>query len=99
MLENVRTIPEETAKKTAEELAKSDYIKTLASLADVYVNDGFAVAHRANASIVGFPVLLPALAGRIMERELKALNKAKRGEEKPCVYVMGGAKADDAAAI
>jgi len=99
MLENVRTIPEETAKKTAEELAKSDYIKTLASLADVYVNDGFAVAHRANASIVGFPVLLPALAGRIMERELKALNRAKRGEEKPCVYVMGGAKADDAAAI
>jgi len=99
MLENVRTIPEETAKKTAEEFAKGDYIKTLASLADVYVDDGFAVAHRANASIVGFPVLLPALAGRIMEKELKALNKAKRAEEKPCVYIMGGAKADDAAAI
>ncbi len=99
VLENVRTIPDETAKKTADEFAKGDLIKTLASLADVYVDDGFAVAHRANASIVGFPVLLPALAGRIMERELKALNKVKRAEEKPCIYIMGGAKADDSAAI
>jgi len=99
VLENVRTIPDETAKKTADEFAKGDFIRTLASLADVYVDDGFAVAHRANASIVGFPVLLPALAGRIMERELKALNKVKRAEEKPCIYIMGGAKADDSAAI
>jgi phosphoglycerate kinase len=99
VLENVRTVPEELARKSAEELAKTDYIKTLASLADIYVNDGFAVSHRANASVVGFPVLLPAVAGRVMERELKALNRARRAEEKPCVYIMGGAKAEDAAAI
>jgi len=99
VLENVRSVPDELAKKSPEEFAKTEYIKTLAGLTDIYVDDGFAVAHRANASIVGFPVLLPAAAGRVMERELKALNKAKRAEEKPCIYIMGGAKADDSAAI
>jgi phosphoglycerate kinase len=99
LLENVRSVPDELAKKTPEEFAKTPYIKTLAGLADIYIDDGFAVAHRANASLVGFPVLLPAAAGRVMEKELKALNKVKRAEEKPCVYIMGGAKADDAAAI
>jgi len=99
VLENVRTIPTETEKKTPEELAKSDFIKSLASVADVYVGDGFAVAHRVQASVVGFPLVMPAVAGRVMERELKALNKAKNAEEKPCIYIMGGAKADDAAAI
>ena len=99
LLENVRSVPDELAKMTPEEFAKTPYIKTLAGLADIYIDDGFAVAHRANASLVGFPVLLPAAAGRVMEKELKALNKVKRAEEKPCVYIMGRAKADDAAAI
>ncbi|MCJ7634358.1 phosphoglycerate kinase, partial [Candidatus Bathyarchaeota archaeon] len=99
LLENVRSVPDELAKKTPEEFAKTPYIKTLAGLADIYIDDGFAVAHRANASLVGFPVLLPAAAGRVMEKELKALNKVKKAEEKPCIYIMGGAKADDAAAI
>ncbi len=99
LLENVRSVPDELAKKTPAEFAKTPYIKTLAGLADIYIDDGFAVAHRANASLVGFPVLLPAAAGRVMEKELKALNKVKKAEEKPCIYIMGGAKADDAAAI
>jgi len=99
MLENVRSVPDELAKNTPEGFAKTPYIKTLAGLADIYIDDGFAVAHRANASLVGFPVLLPAAAGRVMEKELRALNKVKRAEEKPCIYIMGGAKADDAAAI
>ncbi|UCH02697.1 MAG: phosphoglycerate kinase [Candidatus Bathyarchaeota archaeon] len=99
VLENVRTFPGETKKKTPEEFAESNFVKNLAPLADVYVGDGFAVAHRSQASLVGFPHVLPAVAGRIMERELKALNKVKRAEEKPCVYVMGGAKADDSALI
>lgn len=99
LLENVRTWPDETAKKTAEEFAKSDLVKSLAPLADVYVGDGFAVAHRANGSIVGFPEVMPAVAGRVMERELKALIRAKDAKERPCIYIMGGAKAEDAAAI
>ncbi|MEM3692694.1 MAG: phosphoglycerate kinase [Candidatus Bathyarchaeia archaeon] len=99
VLENVRTIPEETAKMKSEDFAKTEFVRSLASLADAYVNDGFAVAHRANASVVGFPILLPAFAGRLMESELKALERARRAEEKPCVYILGGAKAEDAAAI
>jgi len=99
LLENVRIWPEETAKKSAEEFAKSDLVKNLAPLVNVYVGDGFAVAHRANGSIVGFPEVMPAVAGRVMERELKALIRAKNAEERPCIYVMGGAKAEDAAAI
>ena len=42
---------------------------------------------------------LRSVAGRVLERELKVLDKVKRAEEKPCIYVMGGAKADDAEAI
>jgi phosphoglycerate kinase len=99
VLNNVRGFPEETAKKTAEEHAKSELVTNLAPLADVYVGDGFAVAHRSQASVVGFSGVLPCVAGRIMERELKSLDKVMRGEEKPCVYVLGGAKAEDGAAV
>jgi phosphoglycerate kinase len=49
--------------------------------------------------MVGFTAVLPSAAGRIMERELKSLSKALEKPEKPCVYVMGGAKADDSLEI
>ncbi|MCW4038065.1 MAG: phosphoglycerate kinase [Candidatus Bathyarchaeota archaeon] len=99
VLNNVRGFPGETAKKTPEEHAKSELVTNLAPLADVYVGDGFAVAHRSQASVVGFSGVLPCVAGRIMERELRALGKVRRGEEKPCIYVLGGAKAEDGAAV
>lgn len=99
VLENVRMFPGETDKKKPEEHAESDLVKNLTPLAEIYVNDAFAAAHRAHASLVGFPMVLPAAAGRVMERELRALNKVARATEKPCVYVLGGAKAEDAAAI
>jgi phosphoglycerate kinase len=99
LIENVRMFLGEMKKLTADEHAKSELVKNLAPLADVYVNDGFAVAHRAHASIVGFPTVLPNVVGRVLERELKVLDKVKKAEDKPCIYVMGGAKADDAAAI
>jgi phosphoglycerate kinase len=99
VLENVRMFPGERAKLTPEEHAKSDLVKNLAPLIDVYVGDAFAVSHRAHASIVGFPTVIPAVAGRVMEKELKILNKVKKAEEEPCIFVMGGAKADDAEAV
>jgi phosphoglycerate kinase len=99
VLENVRTFPEEQKKGTPEEQAKTALVKSLAPLADVFVNDAFATAHRAHVSIVGFTAVLPSVAGRIMERELKALGKALESPEKPCVFVIGGAKADDALRI
>ena len=99
VLDNVRGFPGETAKIPPEEHAKSALVTNLARLADVYVGDGFAVAHRSQASVVGFAGVLPCVAGRVMERELRALGKVRRAEEKPCIYVLGGAKAEDAAAV
>ncbi len=99
VLGNVRTCPNEMDKKTPEEHAKSEFIQKLAPLADIFVNDAFSAAHRAHASIVGFTAVLPSAAGRIMERELKALGKVSEAPEKPCVYILGGAKADDSLKI
>jgi len=99
VLENVRTFPDEQNKGTPEEHAKSEFVQKLAPLGDVFVNDAFAAAHRAHISIVGFTAVLPSVAGRIMEKELKALGKVLEAPEKPCVYILGGAKADDSLEI
>lgn len=95
MLDNVRGFPNERKKGTPEEHSKQEFVQKLAPLADVFVNDAFAAAHRAHVSIVGFTAILPSIAGRVMERELKALKKVLETPEKPCVFIMGGAKADD----
>jgi phosphoglycerate kinase len=99
VLKNVRTYADEQKKRTADEHAQTDFIRSLAATADFFVNDAFASAHRAHASIVGFTVRLQSVAGRIMERELNALGKALESPEKPCTYILGGAKADDALRI
>jgi len=99
VLENVRTYPDEQKKGKPEDHAKSEFVKKLAPLADVFVNDAFAAAHRAHISIVGFTAALPSVAGRIMERELKALSRVLEAPEKPCIYILGGAKADDSLKI
>ncbi len=99
VLENVRTFAGEQKKGTPEDQAKTEFVQKLAPLADIFVNDAFAAAHRAHVSIVGFTAVLPSAAGRIMERELKALGKVLHAPEKPCVYILGGAKADDALRI
>ena len=99
VLENTRTYTKERKKGTPEEHAKSEFIKSLAELADIFINDAFAAAHRAHASIVGFTAVLPSAAGRIMERELKALSRIMESPEKPCIFILGGAKADDSLKI
>ncbi|UCF58716.1 MAG: phosphoglycerate kinase, partial [Candidatus Bathyarchaeota archaeon] len=90
VLENVRTFPNERKKGPPEKHAESEFVKRLAPFADVFVSDAFAAAHRAHVSIVGFTAVLPSVAGRIMERELKALSKAVEKPEKPCIYILGG---------
>ncbi|MGD2066802.1 MAG: phosphoglycerate kinase [Candidatus Bathyarchaeota archaeon] len=95
VLGNVRGLPYEQNKGTPEEHSKTEFVKNLAPLADVFINDAFAAAHRAHASMVGFTAVLPSAAGRIMERELKALGKVLESPEKPSVFVIGGAKGDD----
>jgi phosphoglycerate kinase len=99
VLENVRTFAGETKDGTPAEHAKTELVKNLAPLADIFVNDAFAAAHRAHVSMVGFTAVLPSVAGRIMERELKSLGKVLENPEKPCVFILGGAKADDSLEI
>lgn len=99
VLENVRTFPEETKDGTPEEQAKTELVKNLAPSADLFVNDAFAAAHRAHASMVGFTAVLPSVAGRIMEKELRSLGKVLENPEKPCIFILGGAKADDSLEI
>ena len=99
VLENVRSWDKETKSASPEEASKTELVQNLAPLADLFVNDAFAAAHRGHVSMVGFTAVLPSAAGRIMERELKSLSKALEKPEKPSVYVMGGAKADDSLEI
>jgi phosphoglycerate kinase len=94
-LDNVRKYPAETEKKTPEEHAQSDLVRNLAPLADLYVNDAFAAAHRAQCSLIGFTAVLPSVAGRLMEKELTSLEKALKNPEKPSVFLFGGAKFAD----
>jgi len=95
VLGNVRGVSNEQNKGTPEEHSKTEFVKKLAPLADVFINDAFAAAHRAHVSMVGFTAVLPSAAGRIMERELKALGKVLEAPEKPSVFVIGGTKGDD----
>ena len=94
-LDNVRKYPAETEKKKPEEHAQSELVKNLAPLADFYVNDAFAAAHRAQCSLTGFTAVLPSAAGRLMEKELTSLEKVVRAPEKPSVFLFGGAKFAD----
>lgn len=69
-----------------------EFAKQLALLADVYVNDAFATAHRKHASLVGLPQFLPSFLGLRMEEELKTLKAIKNKPQRPLVFVLGGSK-------
>ncbi|QCB43121.1 phosphoglycerate kinase [Sphingomonas sp. PAMC26645] len=85
VLENTRFFGGEEANDAA-------VVQRFASLGDLYVNDAFSAAHRAHASTEGLAHLLPAFAGRAMEAELDALQKALGAPEHPVAAVVGGAK-------
>lgn len=95
LLENVRFFSEETLQRPPEEQSKSILIKELSPLIDLFINDAFAAAHRSQVSLVGFTPKIPSAAGRVMEKELKILTAALENVKKPCVFVLGGMKADD----
>ena len=95
LLDNVRKYTAETEKKKPEEHARSELVQNLSSLADFYINDAFAAAHRAQCSLTGFTVVLPSAAGRLMEKELTTLEKAVSQPEKPSIFLFGGAKFAD----
>lgn len=99
LLENVRSLDEETKDKPALEHSKGLLVSSLAPLADFFVNDAFAAAHRSHASVVGFTAVLPSAAGRVMERELRALERVVDSPDKPCLYILGGAKPKETFAV
>jgi len=94
-LGNVREFSGETEKKSPEEHAKSKLVQNLYPLADIFVNDAFAAAHRSQCSLVGFASVLPSCAGRLMEKELTTLREIVEDPEKPSVFLFGGAKFSD----
>jgi phosphoglycerate kinase len=85
-------ILENTRFHAGEEKNDPALARAMAALGDFYVNDAFSAAHRAHASTEGLAHLLPAYAGRAMEAELKALQKALGEPERPVAAVVGGAK-------
>jgi phosphoglycerate kinase len=99
MLDNVRLASEELIEASPEVQSKTYLVKKLAPLFDVYVNDAFATAHRSQPSLVGFPMVLPSAAGRLMEKELVALSKIFNLEESPKVFLLGGGKVLDSIRI
>ncbi len=96
LLENTRFFAEELILKKAKPdvLAKTHMISRLSSVADYYVCDAFAAAHRAQPSLVGFGDAIPSIAGRLMARELDVLGKVmKKGSG--TLAILAGAKVDD----
>lgn len=95
VLDNLRLCSEENVSAPPDVLEKTIMVQRLAGLLDVYVNDAFATAHRLQASIVGLPRVVQAVAGKLMAKELEALKQAYYDPRRPSVYVLGGAKAED----
>ena len=88
LLENLRFHP-------GEEKNDDSFGRDLASLADCFVMDAFAVAHRAHASTVGLPNLLPSAMGLLTQREVESLGLALAEPERPLAALMGGSKVSD----
>jgi phosphoglycerate kinase len=102
LLNNVRYLTEEVStfvnfvKLTPEQMAQTRLVRNLAPLADYYVCEAFAAAHRSAPSLIGFAEVLPAAGGRLFVDELSALTRVKESPTPPCVYVLGGARIADA---
>lgn len=102
LLDNVRYVSEEQTlfemklRLTPEQQAKTLLVEKLAPLADYYVCDAFAAAHRDQPSLCGFEQVLPSAMGRLFEKEYCVISELMEAPEKPCVFVLGGSKISDA---
>lgn len=92
MLENLRWDPRE-------EKNDPGFAKELASLADVYVNDAFAVSHRANASVEAITQFLPSYSGLLLQSEITNLTLFLMRPNEPFILIIGGAKVEDKTAV
>ena len=102
LLDNVRYVSEEQTlfemklQLTHEQQAKTLLVEKLAPLADLYVCDAFAAAHRDQPSLCGFEEVLPSAMGRLFEKEYCVISELMESPAKPCVFVLGGSKISDA---
>ena len=102
LLDNVRFVSEEQTlfemklQLTHEQQAKTLLVEKLAPLADLYVCDAFAAAHRDQPSLCGFEQVLPSAMGRLFEQEYCVISQLMEAPQRPCVFVLGGAKISDA---
>ena len=102
LLDNVRFCSEEQTLfelklcLSHEQQAKTQLVEKLAPLADLYVCDAFAAAHRDQPSLCGFEQVLPSAMGRLFEQEYCVVSQLMEAPQRPCVFVLGGAKISDA---
>ena len=102
ILGNLRYLSEEVTafekevKLTPSQMLDTWLVRSLAPLADIYVNDAFAAAHRNSPSMVAFQEILPTAGGRQLVAEYTALSKVAAKPVRPCVFVLGGGKISDA---
>lgn len=102
LLDNVRFVSEEQTlfdlklRLTHEQQAKTLLVEKLAPLADLYVCDAFAAAHRDQPSLCGFEQVLPSAMGRLFEKEYCVISELMEQPERPCAFILGGAKIADA---
>ncbi|MFC6862770.1 phosphoglycerate kinase [Halomicroarcula sp. GCM10025817] len=96
VLENTRMCEDELPEEDPEVKAETEFVQTLAPNFDAYINDAYSAAHRSHASLVGFPLVLPAYAGRVMQTEYEANTAiAEREFDGQVTMVVGGTKATD----
>ncbi len=88
LLDNVRFVKDEFKPSLRNKL-----VRKFAPLSDIYINDAFSVCHRKQTSIVSFPKVLPSGIGRLMERELRSLDRISK--MKNCLFILGGEKFED----
>jgi phosphoglycerate kinase len=102
LLENVRYLTEEVStfvdyvKLTPEEMTRTWLVRSLAPLANLFVCEAIAAAHRSAPSLVGFAEALPAAGGRLFVDELGALTRIKESPAQPCIFLLGGSRIADA---
>ncbi len=85
ILENIRFYPKEKDYSTI-------FAKQLSSLADIYVNDAFAICHRSDTSVIGPPKFVPSYGGLLLKKELAIISQVINKPKKPIVAIIGGAK-------
>lgn len=92
LLENTRFYAEEAAEM---DYSKSLFVTRLSGAVDCFVNDAFSVSHRAQASVTGFPKVLPSYAGPHLEGEVRVLSRLRDSPQEPVAYCLGGAKLEE----